>query len=176
MSNHCMSLQGMILVFREFGASFLLLTCTICKTAKCYTGFILERAEEEPLEQFTCAAVDFHRMGHEEGTSSWKISLLFVHRRNKLECMTFQGTITGWYSRSMSSKWPLLDLLFSSSVEGRVIKEQLPHLPHCITNLGFTWYKTISLSISLQYPSPYLHKKWHFYHSFANWGDSEMVI
>lgn len=59
----------MVLLFRELGALVFMVMCTICKTAKCYMGFILERAEKEALERLTCAAEDFQCMGHKKGTS-----------------------------------------------------------------------------------------------------------
>lgn len=65
-----MKLERILLLARELGGVVLILVFTICKTAKCYVGFIFERAENEPLEQLSCAAISFHRMGHEEGTSS----------------------------------------------------------------------------------------------------------
>lgn len=74
---------------------------TICKTAKGYMGFVLERAEKEPQEQLTCAAVDFHRMEHKEETY---IPLKDSSQKEQTECMTFQGTITGWCNSRMSSE------------------------------------------------------------------------
>lgn len=60
----------MILLFWDFGWLIMIFVLTICETITYYIGFIVEREENEPLEQLTCAAMWPHHVGHQKGTSS----------------------------------------------------------------------------------------------------------
>lgn len=40
---------------------------TVCESVTYYIGFIVEREENEPLEQLTCAAMWPHHVGHQKG-------------------------------------------------------------------------------------------------------------